>query len=130
MELVGRLTLGAILVAVALGKLRRPRAGAAAMATYGFRPAPLRWVTFGFVIAAEVVLGVGVVAGSDTAAYASAALMALFALTLAGALMRGLAGEPCGCFGGDAKVGPAALARNAALAFAFAAVPSLPASGP
>lgn len=128
MDLAVRLILGAILAGAALSKLAAPRAGAAAMATYGFRSPALRWGTFSIVVAAELVLAVGVVAGSDTAAYAAAALMALFAMTLASALMQGRAGEPCGCFGSESKVSGLGVARNGALAVALAAVPSLPAS--
>ena len=128
MELAVRLILGAILAGAALSKLAAPRAGAAAMATYGFRSPASRWSTFSIVVAAELILAVGVVAGSDTAAYAAAALMALFATTLASALMQGRAGEPCGCFGSESKVSGLAVARNGALAVALAAIPTLPAS--
>lgn len=130
MELVVRLILTAVLFAAAAAKLARPRQATAAMATYGFRTPLTRRIAFAFVVAAEVALAVGVAVGSDEAAYAAAALMALFALTLGGEMLRGKAGEPCGCFGGEAKVGWPAIARNALLAAAFAAVPSLPASLP
>ena len=54
------------------------------------------------------------------------AVLALFALTLGSALMRGRAGAPCACFGGGTTVGPGAIARDVALAVAFAIVPALP----
>lgn len=126
MELAVRLILGGVLAAAALSKLASPRASAAAMATFGFRSRPAQWVTFGFAAAAELVLAAGVIAGSAAAAYAAAALMGLFALTLLSALMQGRAGEPCGCFGGGSTVSIWAVARNGLLAAAFAAVPSLP----
>ncbi len=65
-------------------------------------------------------------AGSDGAAYAAAALMAMFALLLAGALMRGRAGAPCACFGARSRVTPFAVLRNLILAAGFAVLPSLP----
>jgi len=125
-ELFGRLILAAILAYAALSKLASPRAGAEAMATYGFGSQPLRWMTFAFVVSAELILAAGVAAGSDPAAYAAAALMALFALTLGSALMQGRAGEPCGCFGPGSKVSGWAIVRNAALALGLVLVASSP----
>jgi len=127
-ELLARLILAGVLVAAVAGKLARPRQATAAMATHGFRTPFSRRVAFAFVVAAESVLAVGVVIGSDEAAYAAAALMLLFALTLGGEMLRGKAGEPCGCFGADSRVGWPAIARDVLLAAAFAAVPSLPGS--
>jgi methylamine utilization protein MauE len=125
-ELVGRLILALVLAGSVAGKLAKPRQAIAAMATHGFRHAFTRRLAFAFVVAAEAALAVGVALGSDEAAYAAAALMALFALTLGGEMLRGKAGEPCGCFGGDSEVGWPAIGRNVVLAAAFAAVPSLP----
>jgi hypothetical protein len=68
-----------------------------------------------------------VIAGSATAAYLAAALMATFAATMIGAILRGRAGAPCACFGARSTVSWAAVARNAILAIAFAALPALPA---
>jgi len=126
-EPVGRLILAAVLLAAAGAKLARPRRATAAMATHGFRTPLSRRIAFGFVVVAEAVLAVAVALGSDEAAYAAAALLATFALTLGAELLRGRAGEPCGCFGGDDRVGWPAIARNLLLAAAFAALPSLPA---
>ncbi len=126
MELVGRLLLALILAAAVAGKLAKPRQATAAMATHGFATPLTRRIAFAFVVLAESALAIGVALGSDQAAYAAAALMAMFALTLGGEMLRGKAGEPCGCFGGDSKVGWPAIARNVVLAAAFAAVPSLP----
>ena len=66
------------------------------------------------------------IAGSETAAWLAAALMAGFAATMVGAILRGRAGAPCACFGARSTVGWAAVARNALLAAAFAALPALP----
>lgn len=52
--------------------------------------------------------------------------MALFALTLGSAVMRGLAGCPCACFGGASKVGTGAIVLDLALAAGFAALPQVP----
>jgi hypothetical protein len=67
-----------------------------------------------------------VIAGSATAAWLAAALMALFAATMVGAILRGRAGAPCACFGARSTVGWAAVARNAVFAAAFVALPLLP----
>lgn len=125
MELTARLMLGTLLLLAGGSKLWAPREGAAAMAVYGFEPAPLRWTAFAVVVVAEVGLAIGVLAGSATAAYGAAALMALFALTLISALMQGRAGEPCGCFGPRSTVSTWAVARNVLLAIAFALLPAL-----
>lgn len=128
MELIGRLILALVLVAAVVGKLAKPRQATAAMATHGFRTPFARRLAFAFVVAAEAALAVGVALGSDEAAYLAAALMTMFALTLGGEMLRGKAGEPCGCFGGDSKVGWPAIGRNVVLAAAFATVPLLPGS--
>src|SRR5687767_5810381 len=128
MELAVRLILAAILAGAALSKLAAPSRAAAAMRTFGFASPASRWAALGFVIAAELALAVGVALGSDAAAYAAAALMALFALTLLSALMQGKTGAPCACFGSSSKVSGPAVARNALLAVAFAVTPSLPES--
>src|SRR5215213_4341367 len=98
MELTVRLILAAVLAGAAMSKLAAPERAAAAMRTFGFTTPALRWAAFAFVTAAELALAVGVALGSDEAAYAAAALMALFAMTLLSALMQGKAGAPCACF--------------------------------
>ncbi len=117
-----------MLLAAVAAKLARPRQATMAMATHGFRTPLSRRLAYAFVVSAEAALALGVALGSDEAAYAAAALMAMFALTLGGEMLRGKAGEPCGCFGAEGKVGWPAIARNLLLAAAFAALPSLPAS--
>jgi hypothetical protein len=123
---IARLALAAVLAGAALLKLASPRSSAAALATFGFSDPRMRWVAWGSLICAELVLAVGVGAGSDVAAYAAAGLLAFFALLMVGALQRGRAGAPCACFGARSEVGWPAVARNFALAAAFAAVPMLP----
>ncbi len=118
-ETAARLILAAILALAAATKLRRPSHSRAALATYGFSPGAQQWAAWLFVVAAEIILAVGVGAGSQTAAWAAAGLMLLFAATLGSALMAGKAGEPCACFGGGAIVSPLAIVRNLALATAL-----------
>jgi hypothetical protein len=126
MELAARLILAAVLAGSAAAKLARPRAATAAMATFGFPTPASRRLAWAISIVVEGGLAVAVALGSDGAAYAAAALMALFAATLGSALLRGQAGAPCACFGGGGRVSGLAIARNLALAAAFAVLPSLP----
>jgi hypothetical protein len=121
-----RLGMGALLVGSALLKLASPRSSVAALSTFGFADARLRWVAWGSLICAELVLGAGVCSGSDQAAYLAAALMALFGLLLVGALMRGRAGAPCACFGSRSRVSRIGVLRNLAMAAGYAALPLLP----
>jgi hypothetical protein len=51
-------------------------------------------------------------------------------LLVAGALVRGAGGAPCGCFGARSRVGGLSVARNVVLAAALIAVPSLPSGSP
>jgi hypothetical protein len=128
MELAVRLLLAAVLAGSAVAKLVRPRASTAAMATFGFPTPASRRLAWAVAIVVEGGLAVGVAAGSDGAAYAAAALMAIFAATLGSALLRGHAGAPCACFGGGGRVSRLAIVRNLLLAGAFTALPSLPES--
>lgn len=118
--------LAALLIGAAASKLLDARRSTAAMATYGFPTPASRRLAWAVAVVAELGLGIGVLLGSDGAAYLAAALMALFALTLGGALLRGQAGAPCACFGGGSRVSGWAVARNVLLAGAFAALPSIP----
>ena len=105
METVARILLAAVLAWSAAAKLADARRSTAAMATFGFATPASRRLAWTIAVVAEVVLAIGVAAGSDRAAYLAAALLALFALTLGSALMRGRAGAPCACFGGGTTVG-------------------------
>jgi Methylamine utilisation protein MauE len=124
-----RIALGGVLLASAGLKVRAPRSSAAGLATFGFTDGPTRWVAWGSLIAVEAGLAVAVIAGSDAAAYLAAAVVAVFAALLVGAILRGQAGAPCGCFGAKSKVGWGGVARNAVLAAAFALVPLVPDDG-
>jgi len=123
-EIVLRVALGVVLAGAALAKLASPRASIAALGSFGFEEGPLRPIAWAVLIAVELALAVGVALGSDAAAYAAAALMALFAALTVAALLRGRAGTPCACFGPRSKVSWLGVARNLALAVAFALVPS------
>lgn len=125
LHLVLRCVLAAVLVAAAIAKLRRPaESGEALRGLAGFAlPAAA-------VAAVELALAAGVVAGLDAAAIAAAAFLAVSAALLARALARGRAGAPCGCFGARSRITRLALARAAALAGAFAALPFVPRTDP
>ncbi|CAN5497848.1 hypothetical protein BH10ACT11_BH10ACT11_01550 [soil metagenome] len=121
-----RLILGALLIATALAKLRSPSASRDALGeTFGVTVPAMRPVIWATVVAAELALGIGVAAGVGGAAYLAAALMAVFAAVMVGAILRGKAGEPCGCFGAESRIGWPAVFRNLGLAAAFAALPAL-----
>ncbi len=121
-----RLVLGGLLAGASLAKLASPASSRAALATFGIEGRRLQSVAFPLLIATELGLAIGVIAGSEAAAWLAAALMATFALTMVGAILRGHAGAPCACFGARSTVGWAGVARNGVLAAAFAALPFLP----
>jgi hypothetical protein len=96
------------------------------LSTFGVDDRRAQGIVWAALIAAELALAGGVIAGLDGAAWLAAALMATFAATMVGALMRGRAGAPCACFGARSVVGWRGVARNLVLAAAFAALPFLP----
>jgi hypothetical protein len=126
LEVVGRLILGGVLAGASAAKLASPGSSRLAMATFGVSDPRAQWLLWGSVIGAELALAGGVLAGLDAAAWLAAALMATFAATMVAAILRGRAGAPCACFGARSTVGWGAVARNCALAAAFAALPLLP----
>jgi hypothetical protein len=126
MELVIRLLLAGVLGGAALAKIASPGSSQASLATFGFPEGGFRRIAWLALVATELGLAIGVAVGSDQAAYAAAALMAMFAALLVGALLRGRSGAPCACFGARSRVTPLAVLRNVALAVGFAALPSLP----
>jgi hypothetical protein len=125
LEIVLRVGLGVVLAGAALAKLAAPRESIAALSSLGFADSPLRPIAWAVLIAVELALAVAVALGSDTAAYAAAGLMAMFAAVTVGALLRGRAGAPCACFGPRSTVSWLGVLRNAGLAAAFALVPSI-----
>jgi hypothetical protein len=125
-EVIARLVLGGILAGASVAKLASPASSRAALSTFGIAGAQVQMVAWAVLIVCELGLAAGVIAGSATAAYLAAALMATFAATMIGAILQGRAGAPCACFGARSTVGWTAVARNAVLAAAFAVLPSLP----
>ena len=126
LEVAARLILGGVLAGASVAKLASPGSSRAAMATFGIDGRRFQALAWWLLIATELGLAAGVIAGSETAAWLAAALMAGFAATMVGAILRGRAGAPCACFGARSTVGWPAVARNALLAAAFAALPALP----
>ena len=118
------LLLGALLLGSAVLKLADGPRTRAALGTYGItgRAAKPAWAA---VITAELVLGVGVAAGVEAAAWGAAALCGVFALAQAAVLVSGRGGAPCACFGARGRVGRSSLARVSLLAAAFALLPAL-----
>ena len=128
LEVAARLVLGGVLAGAGIAKLAGPASSRAGLATFGIDDRRAQAVVWALLICVELGLAAGVIAGSDTAAYLAAALMATFAATMVGAVLRGHAGAPCACFGARSTVGWPSVARNALLAAAFAALPALPES--
>ena len=126
LEVAARLILGGVLAGASVAKLASPGSSRAAMTTFGIDGRRFQALAWWLLIATELGLAAGVIAGSETAAWLAAALMAGFAATMVGAILRGRAGAPCACFGARSTVGWPAVARNALLAAAFAALPALP----
>ena len=121
-----RLALGGVLAGAGLAKLASPASSRAAMSSFeitGRRAQATAWV---LLIVTELGLAGWVAAGSEVAAWLAAALMAMFALTMIGAILRGKAGAPCACFGARSTVSWTAVARNALLAAAFVGLTLLP----
>ena len=124
--LIARFVLALVLAGSAVLKLASPGSSRAALGTFGIDGEATRWAAWGLLVATELGLAAGIAAGSDQAALLAAALMAMFAAALLGALLRGRAGAPCACFGSRSTVGWRSVARNVALAACFAALPLLP----
>ena len=121
-----RLVLAGVLAGAAVAKLASPSAGREALAGFGFGNPAARAIGFWSLVAIEIGLAVALIAGSTEAAILGAGLMAMFALLMAGAIARGRAGEPCGCFGARSRIGWTGVVRNLALAAGFTAVAVLP----
>ena len=114
-----------VLLAAACLKLADGNGSRAALGTYGLRgeTAARAWAAL---IAVELALAVGVGAGVDGAAWGAAALMTVFAIAQAAALVSGRGGAPCACFGARGSLSRATLGRSVLLAAGFAVLPLLP----
>jgi thiol-disulfide isomerase/thioredoxin len=120
--------LAGVLLASVLAKLAGPVRSASALATFGVHPPRVQAVVLAVLLAVELGLAGAVAAGSGLAAYAAAGVMCGFALATAAAIRRGRAGAPCACFGARSRVSRRAVARDLALAAAFAGLPWAPAA--
>jgi Methylamine utilisation protein MauE len=126
LELGARLVLGGMLAAASLAKLASLASSRSSLASFGIADPRARRVAWPALIVAELALAAGVIAGLESAAIGAAALMLIFAATVAGAILRGRTGRPCACFGARSTVGWRAVLRNLALAAAFTTLPLLP----
>lgn len=117
-----QITGGLILVAAAALKLANPTAAREGLATFGFSTRAAQAAGLWTLVAAEVAIGIGVIAGITDAIWLAAVLTACFALAGIGAIMRGQAGKPCGCFGARSTVGWPQVLRSALLAAGFTAL--------
>ena len=114
-----------VLLAAACLKLADGDGSRGALATYGLRgeAAARAWAAL---VAVELALALGVGAGVDGAAWGAAALMTVFAIAQATALVSGRGGAPCACFGARGSLSRATLGRSVLLAAGFAVLPLLP----
>jgi hypothetical protein len=79
LEVAVRLVLGGVLAGASLAKLASPASSRAALSTFGITARRAQAVVFPLLITAELGLAIAVIAGSETAAWLAAALMAAFA---------------------------------------------------
>ena len=128
--LVARLLLAGVLAAAALAKAAGGRSSREGLATFGIESARGQAFASAALIATELALAAGVAAGIDACAWAAALFLLGLSGALASAMARGRGGAPCSCFGARSRVGWTAVARNLALAAAFAANPFLPTDEP
>jgi hypothetical protein len=92
---------------------------------HGFRDENLARVVWAALGAAEAGLAVCLIAGAEAAAWATAALFAVFCAAQGVALLQGRGGAPCACFGTKGRIGGASIGRAALLAVAAAVLPLL-----
>jgi hypothetical protein len=121
---VAWLGLGVVLLVAAALKAADRTGTMVAITGYGV-PGRLAAPAWAAVVAGEAALGAGLLAGSELAAYAAAALLGAFMVVQLSALAQGGAGAPCGCFGARGRLSRASAARTALLACACAALPAL-----
>ncbi len=128
--LVLRLVLAGILVVAALSKIGAWEKGKEGFSTFGIRGPRAQAAASAVLIAVELALAAGLVAGVDAFAWAGAVFMLGLAGLLVNSIAAGRGGEPCGCFGARSTVGWGSVVRNLALAAGFVAVPLLPVDEP
>jgi hypothetical protein len=112
-----RCALALLWLGAAHHKLKDPARFRAALAGYRLLPAQAVAVAAAGVTWLELGLAFGLLlpAAGAAAALASAWLLALYALAIAGSLLRGRRGIDCGCGARPQPLGPHLLARNALL---------------
>lgn len=130
LSVCARLLLAALLLVAAGLKLADGPSARAALGTYGLQGERTRALVWLGLIVVETALAAGVAGGLDSAAYATAGLLAVFAAAQALALAEGRAGAPCACLGARGRVSRGSLARTSLLAVAFALLPLLPGGDP
>lgn len=118
-----QLVLGGLLVAAGVAKLARLERSVAALPGVIATPARLRLPLVVVAAVVELVLGLGVIAGSAAASLVAAALLAGFALLVTAAVLRGNTGAPCPCFGARGRIGWGPVVRDSVHAAALAALP-------
>ena len=111
--------LGAALLAAAGLKIVDRTSSAVNAGTYGVTGRPARWVWLPLALL-ETLLAVAVLTGWGPGTWAAAAVLAVFAVAQAGALVAGRGGAPCGCFGARGRVSPGSVTRTALLSGAAA----------
>jgi hypothetical protein len=94
-----------VILAVAGGlKAWQADRAAAAFATYGVESPRVQRGMLGVVVAFELGLAGALTVGAPWAAGGVAALLGVFALVTAGALLAGRGGRPCACLGGGSRL--------------------------
>jgi putative oxidoreductase len=118
-----RVVLGALFIWAAVTKLPDMAAFAQDVANYRVVPAVLVPFTAAAVVGIELLAGIALVSGrmARPAAIVIAALLALFTVFIAQALLRGI-DLRCGCFGGDEPASWWTVARDLAMLAAAIAV--------
>jgi hypothetical protein len=120
-----RWLLAAVLAVAAVSKLSGGEQSRAALRSWGLRSAGIRRAAWLGLVLVEAALAATLAAGVPGAPAAAAATFSLFAVGLAVQLVRGRAGEPCGCFGARSRIGLSALVYTIVLAVACASIPAL-----
>ncbi|MCA1683237.1 MAG: hypothetical protein LC685_04535, partial [Actinobacteria bacterium] len=104
--------LGAAFLAAAGLKIVDRTSSAVNAGTYGVTGRPARWIWLPLALL-DTLLAVAVLTAWGPGMWGAAAVLAVFALAQAGALVAGRGGAPCGCFGARGRVSPGSVTRTA-----------------
>jgi hypothetical protein len=129
LELLLAALLGSALLVAAGLKAADRTSTAVAAGTFGLRGRAARWAWLPLA-AGETLLAAALLAGSSTGAWATAGVLAGFAVAQAVAIAAGRGGAPCGCFGSRGVVSWGSAARTASLAAGAALLALGPSSVP